>query len=50
MRIRLVNPNTTRAMTDKIEQCARSVAGPGALLDAVTSEMGPASIESQDEA
>ncbi|WP_039797422.1 aspartate/glutamate racemase family protein [Nocardia araoensis] len=51
MRIRVVNPNTTRAMTDTIEQCARAVAGPGTLLDAVTSEMGPASIESHyDEA
>ncbi|MFD6158420.1 aspartate/glutamate racemase family protein [Nocardia sp. NPDC060256] len=51
MRIRVVNPNTTRAMTDTIEQCARAVAGPGTLLDAVTAEMGPASIESHyDEA
>ncbi|MFC8385614.1 aspartate/glutamate racemase family protein [Nocardia sp. NPDC057272] len=51
MRIRVVNPNTTRAMTDTIEQCALAVAGPGTLLDAVTSEIGPASIESHyDEA
>ncbi|MGW4094275.1 aspartate/glutamate racemase family protein [Nocardia sp. NPDC004750] len=51
MRIRVVNPNTSRAMTDTIERCARAVAGPGTLLDAVTSEMGPASIESHyDEA
>ncbi|WP_433755870.1 aspartate/glutamate racemase family protein [Nocardia sp. CA-135398] len=51
MRIRVVNPNTTRAMTDTIEQCAKAVAGPGTLLDAVTAEMGPASIESHyDEA
>ncbi|WP_040777521.1 aspartate/glutamate racemase family protein [Nocardia pneumoniae] len=51
MRIRVVNPNTTRSMTTTIEQCARVVAGPGVLLDAVTSEMGPASIESHyDEA
>ncbi|MEV5837751.1 aspartate/glutamate racemase family protein [Nocardia sp. NPDC052112] len=51
MRIRVVNPNTTRAMTDTIEQCAKSVAGRGTLLDAVTAEMGPASIESHyDEA
>ncbi|UGT68904.1 aspartate/glutamate racemase family protein [Nocardia gipuzkoensis] len=51
MRIRVVNPNTTRAMTDTIEQCARAVTGPGTVLDAVTSEMGPASIESHyDEA
>ncbi|WP_159845538.1 aspartate/glutamate racemase family protein [Nocardia sp. CY41] len=51
MRIRVVNPNTSRAMTDTIERSARAVAGPGTLLDAVTSEMGPASIESHyDEA
>lgn len=51
MRIRVVNPNTTRAMTDTIEQCALAVTGPGTLLDAVTSEIGPASIESHyDEA
>ncbi|WP_216913048.1 aspartate/glutamate racemase family protein [Nocardia noduli] len=51
MRIRVVNPNTTRAMTDTIEQCAGAVVGPGTLLDAVTSAMGPASIESHyDEA
>lgn len=51
MRIRVVNPNTTRAMTDTIEQCALAVAGRGTLLDAVTSQIGPASIESHyDEA
>ncbi|WP_433714937.1 aspartate/glutamate racemase family protein [Nocardia sp. CA-084685] len=51
MRIRVVNPNTTRAMTDTIERCAEAVVGPGTLLDAVTAEMGPASIESHyDEA
>ena len=51
MRIRVVNPNTTRAMTDTIERCALAVAGPGTLLDAVTSEIGPTSIESHyDEA
>ncbi|WP_433521732.1 aspartate/glutamate racemase family protein [Nocardia pseudovaccinii] len=51
MRIRVVNPNTTRAMTGTIEQCAQAVAGAGTLLDAVNAEMGPASIESHyDEA
>ncbi|MFQ6328558.1 aspartate/glutamate racemase family protein [Nocardia sp. CWNU-33] len=51
MRIRVVNPNTTRAMTETIERCAKAVAGSGTWLDAVTSEMGPASIESHyDEA
>ncbi|MEV0336402.1 aspartate/glutamate racemase family protein [Nocardia sp. NPDC050717] len=51
MRIRVINPNTTRAMTAAIERCALAVAGPDTVLDAVTSEMGPASIESHyDEA
>jgi len=51
MRIRVINPNTTRAMTDAIEACARAVASPSTRLDAVTAEMGPASIESHyDEA
>lgn len=51
MRIMVVNPNTTAEMTAKIEQSARAVAGPGTRIDAVTSSMGPASIESHyDEA
>ncbi|TDP28720.1 aspartate/glutamate racemase family protein [Nocardia ignorata] len=51
MRIRVVNPNTTRAMTDTIERCARAVVGAGTVLDAVTSATGPVSIESHyDEA
>ncbi|GAA4249223.1 aspartate/glutamate racemase family protein [Dactylosporangium darangshiense] len=51
MRIRLVNPNTTAAMTARIEANARAVAGPGVVVEAVTSSMGPASIESHyDEA
>jgi allantoin racemase len=51
MWIRVINPNTTAAMTATIEASARAVAGPGTRLDAVTSAMGPASIESHyDEA
>ncbi|WP_433302833.1 aspartate/glutamate racemase family protein [Actinoplanes sp. CA-030573] len=51
MHIRVVNPNTTESMTALIEASARAVAGPGVTLDAVTSVMGPASIESHyDEA
>ncbi|MEV0251729.1 aspartate/glutamate racemase family protein [Nocardia sp. NPDC050712] len=51
MRIRVINPNTTQAMTATIEECAAAVAGPATLLDAVTAGMGPASIESHyDEA
>ena len=51
MHIRVVNPNTTESMTALIEASARAVIGPGTTLDAVTSIMGPASIESHhDEA
>ncbi|MFI5913090.1 aspartate/glutamate racemase family protein [Dactylosporangium sp. NPDC051541] len=51
MRIRVVNPNTTAAMTALIGASARAVAGPGVHVEAVTSAMGPASIESHyDEA
>ncbi|MFD6882549.1 MULTISPECIES: aspartate/glutamate racemase family protein [unclassified Rhodococcus (in: high G+C Gram-positive bacteria)] len=51
MFLKVVNPNTTWAMTAKIEACARAVAGPGTRLEAVSPEMGPPSIESHyDEA
>ncbi|MCY1138786.1 aspartate/glutamate racemase family protein [Actinoplanes sp. Pm04-4] len=51
MRIRVINPNTTESMTALIEASARAVAGPGVVVEAVTSSMGPASIESHyDEA
>lgn len=51
MRICAINPNTTASMTDRIAVAARSVAGPDTDIVAVTSTMGPASIESHyDEA
>src|SRR4051812_38019229 len=51
MHIQVINPNTTASMTALIEVSARAVAGPGTTVDAVTSAMGPASIESHyDEA
>jgi allantoin racemase len=51
MLLRVINPNTTAAMTASIEVSARAVAGPGTRLDAVSPAMGPASIESHyDEA
>ncbi|QNG17425.1 Asp/Glu racemase [Rhodococcus triatomae] len=51
MRILVVNPNTTASMTTTIGECARAVAGPGTLVEAVTSSAGPPSIESHyDEA
>lgn len=45
MRILLVNPNTTRSMTDKAAAAAREVASQGTEILAATSQMGPASIE-----
>lgn len=51
MLITVVNPNTTRAMTEVIARCARVVAGPATRVLAATPAMGPASIESHyDEA
>ncbi|KQY21888.1 hypothetical protein ASD16_14555 [Cellulomonas sp. Root485] len=49
MHVRIINPNTTRAMTDLIGRSARVVAAPGTLVDAVQPTMGPASIESHYE-
>src|SRR3984957_10841059 len=49
--IQVINPNTSRAMTDGIARTAREVAGRGTRVRAVTSPMGRASIESHyDEA
>ena len=45
MRILVVNPNTTASMTRTIEAAARKAAGPATAVEAVTSAMGPASIE-----
>ncbi|MFI5838872.1 aspartate/glutamate racemase family protein [Catenuloplanes sp. NPDC051500] len=51
MLIKVINPNTTDAMTATIESSARAAAGPGTLIEAITPVMGPASIESHyDEA
>jgi len=51
MRIKIINPNTTSSMTEKIGACARSVARRGTEIIAVSPSMGPASIESHyDEA
>ncbi|GAY18190.1 Asp/Glu racemase [Mycobacterium sp. shizuoka-1] len=46
MRVWVINPNTTQAMTDKIADCARAVVGSQVTVTGVTSEIGPASIES----
>lgn len=45
-RIRVINPNTSPAMTETIGRNARAVAGPGTVVTAVSPEMGPESIES----
>src|SRR5271155_2589977 len=45
MRILIVNPNTTVAMTDKIGAVARAVAAPGTEIIAVNPADGPVSIE-----
>ncbi|MDF3837358.1 aspartate/glutamate racemase family protein [Cupriavidus basilensis] len=51
MKLKIINPNTTQSMTDKIGQCARAVAAPATRISAVSPRMGPASIESHyDEA
>ena len=51
MLIKVVNPHTSVEMTAVIEQAAREVAAPGTTVRAVTSRMGPASVESHyDEA
>ena len=44
-KILIVNPNTTASMTETIAAAARAVAAPGTEISAVTSPMGPASIE-----
>lgn len=45
MRILIVNPNTTPAMTSKLDEAARQVAAPGTEIVSVNPEFGPASIE-----
>ncbi len=46
MRVQLINPNTTAAMTEKMAVAARQVAAAGTQILAVQSATGPASIES----
>lgn len=45
MKIKIINPNTTQSMTDKIGNAARSVALSGTEIVAVSPSMGPVSIE-----
>jgi len=49
--IKVINPNTTSSMTEKIGHSARAVAAAGTTIEAANPTMGPASIESHyDEA
>ncbi|MCL6707512.1 aspartate/glutamate racemase family protein [Pseudomonas sp. R2.Fl] len=45
MKIAVINPNTTASMTATIADAARRVANDTTAIDAITSSMGPASIE-----
>ncbi len=45
MRIHVVNPNTTRSMTEKIGLAAKAAASPGVEVAAVNPDFGPPSIE-----
>ena len=45
MRIRIVNPNSTASMTEKVAVAARQAAAAGTTIEAVTSASGPISIE-----
>ncbi|MEH6686539.1 MAG: aspartate/glutamate racemase family protein [Halopseudomonas sabulinigri] len=51
MHIRVINPNTTHAMTATIESAAKAIASPGTRITATQPSSGPVSIESHfDEA
>lgn len=45
MKIKVINPNTTLSMTDKIAAAARAAAAAGTEIIAVSPQMGPVSIE-----
>ena len=45
MKIKVINPNTTQSMTEKIGAAARAVAAPGTTIVATSPSMGPVSIE-----
>lgn len=45
MKIKVINPNTTASMTQKIGMAARGVAAPGTEIIACNPPMGPVSIE-----
>lgn len=45
MKIHIINPNSTRSMTEKIGEAARKVAGPGTVIVATNPSGTPLSIE-----
>src|SRR5207244_2351674 len=45
MKIKVINPNTTESMTEKIGAAARGVAAKGTTIVATSPAMGPVSIE-----
>ena len=45
MKIKVINPNTTASMTEKIGVAAQTVANPGTEIIATSPAMGPVSIE-----
>ena len=45
MRIKVINPNTTVAMTGEIDACAQRVKEPGTEIVTVNPPQGPVSIE-----
>lgn len=45
MKIKVVNPNSTASMTDKIRHCAEAIAAPGTEIVATNPADSPASIE-----
>jgi allantoin racemase len=49
MRLLVINPNTTAAMTEAIGEQARAAARPGTEIEAVSPAWGPASIEGHAE-
>ncbi len=45
MRIKVINPNTTTSMTEKIAVAAKAVVGPGTEIIACNPDSGPSAIE-----
>ncbi|MGY6411046.1 MAG: aspartate/glutamate racemase family protein [Alkalilacustris sp.] len=45
MKLFVINPNSTRSMTDQIRRCAERVAGPGTVIEAASGAGTPPSIE-----